>query len=135
MEGTTDYIPLQVGRKSILSMTEKQVLGGWCLERLAQMKAVTQDMVCHRVWKMFGVSVSASWVTQTMHQLGFTSHRTQTTQLQRGSPTTIAEITGFLRKVRARIADTYTPERVVAMDVICFWNTGAVLRSYGLKGG
>jgi hypothetical protein len=32
------------------------------------------------------------------------------------------------------IEEHYTASRVVAMDVISFWNTGVVLRSYGLKG-
>lgn len=49
-------------------------------------------------------------------------------------PQPLKLLTTWISTVREMIEEHYTASRVVAMDVISFWNTGVVLRSYGLKG-
>lgn len=69
-----------------------------------------------------------------MHALGFTSRLVKTTTFKHSSHTYQQQMTLFLHNVCSLIKTSYTPEQVVVMDVICFWNCGVVLRSYGLKG-
>ena len=125
---------LKPGRKGKLSEVEQKVIGGWVIHQLKKKRAVTGERVRQKVRDIFGVDVSLTWVSRTMKKLGLSSHATKLVKSDEPVHNEVSEICRFLQDIRAQIEGGLTLERVIAVDVTSFWNSGPVLRSYSLTG-
>jgi transposase len=123
------------GRPPLLSEVEKLVLGGWVLDRVNKHKVTGISQVKAFVQESFGVKVSSTWVSRKMHALGFSFQKTQESNSRREFSKEQKIITSFLRRTRRTIEKMNDLSRVIAMDVMGFWNTGVVRHSYALRSG
>jgi transposase len=117
------------GRKPLLKEVEKRILCGWAVQYIDKGKPLSLERVCAQISTMFGVDGSVGWVSMLMHEIGFSSKRAHETAIPRFGIDPLRTLTSWLCRIREIIADTYTPDRIVCMDVISFRNTGVVLRS------
>ena len=129
-EGGTVHKKKNTGKAPLLTMAEKLALGGWCIKQLRRNRGLSQDRVIAQVWKMFGVTVSDAWLSSTMHGMGFVSKIVRSTEYERETPSNVESVASFLSDIRGMIAENYTPERVVCMDVMAmleYWGCAPLL--------
>jgi transposase len=123
------------GAPALMTHGEKEVLAGWVLLREKNNEVTTGQDVINFVLEAFGVEVDKSWVSHTMHSLGFSSQKTQDAHEKKPLYTKMSEIKSFIQSIRDLIEDGVELSRIVCADETPFWNSGAVLRSYAVKGG
>lgn len=125
---------LKTGPKPKLNEIEKRIIGGWVIECGARGEAVTIEKIRAFIAFAFRVDYRKTWISNTMHELGFSSRRTQESSFPRNDASIFKQMTSFLITCQDTIKKGFTPPRIVAMDVKTFWTEGPVLRSYAIRG-
>lgn len=125
----------KMGQPNKLTIDEYMILGGKLISRVKHKKKVTMAFVRQFVLESFGVKISNAWTSTTMKKLGFSSRRTRE-DLAHADEADIKEMRVWLRDTRKFIKDNkITPERIVCMDQISFWDNGVTPRSFAPIGG
>lgn len=123
------------GQPSLLTPAEKEVLAGWVLKQEAHERVTSADKIIQFVKGAFDVDVSQQWASKTVHSLGFTSQRTKTSAQKQPMSAKIDTLTHVIETVRGKIRDGLELSDMVAADETLFWNSGATVRSYAVRGG
>lgn len=126
------------GRPSKFTQDELDVLGGYVLY------CDEKHQVCgiHEVQDFMGIAfkktITASCVSETLHKMGFSSHRPGPLSYKYGRPTDPDEAIEFLRGVQKTLkkeVHQHEIQRIVAIDQISFWDCGIVTSTYSPIGG
>ena len=128
-------IPTSMDFRSLLSVEQCNILGGYCLDRLSQHLGVNLDEVILFVKEAFGVTVSPQWASEHLHQLHFSSHRTRPLLTKYKKIDVYHHAITFLKKLQPQLQMVKPISRIVAMDQISFWNNGLVVSCFGPIGG
>ena len=123
------------GRPPKLSSIEKNILGGWVLDRAENHERTSAHDIVAFVAENFQEQVSKQWVSNTMQGLQLTSHRATKRPQKYKKPNLVGKLHTFLCNLRNKIDGKLESSQVVAIDNVRFSHPQAILRSYSPKGG
>ncbi len=84
---------------------------------------------------IFHQTLSEPFISQHVHELGFSSHRPASLKITYGGIDTAKFAVDFLHTNQPVFSKFKISSRVVALDQISFWDCGVVTSSYSLIGG
>lgn len=122
------------GPKQKLSDPEKQVLGGFVLKLNEKLEVANIAKIQSKAKEIFGVELSASFVSKCMKSLGFRSHSAGSYHVDI-TPAKLAEAEATVQAVRDWAFNHLDGiSRVVFEDEMSLWNNIVALRTYSPKG-
>jgi hypothetical protein len=117
-----------------LSGGEKEVIGGWVLDKFDHHQVVSVESVRSFALSAWDQSLSVGVVPSLMEDLELPSRIVTEKELKYWNPNLFKESLSFLTAVHAAFSQGLPLSKLAAVDV-CYWtNSGHIVRSYGPAG-
>ncbi len=113
-----------------LTSDEFAVVGGYTLFLLSRRHVVDHHVIIDFVSTAFNETVTKSWVTKHLHQLGFSSHRPAGLSFKYYNADALPIAIDFVNDTRPTLLEFGDASRIVAMDQLSFWDNGLVTSCY-----
>jgi len=126
------------GRPSKFTQDELDVLGGYVLYYDEKHQVCGINEVQDFIKLAFAREILSSSVSVTLHQMGFSSHRTAPLSYRYGKALDTTKAIEFLRGLQRTLekkVHAHDRKRIVAIDQISFWDCGIVSSSFSPIGG
>jgi hypothetical protein len=123
------------GRPSKLTPDQLKIIGGFILFCVESHQGCTVMDIQNFAQTAFHERLSEPFISQHVHELGFSSHRPASLKFTYGGIDTAKAAVDFLRTNQSKLSKFKNTSRVVALDQISFWDCGVTTSSYSLIGG